>query len=134
LADEQQALVVLRFRDGQTQRCSLLGGFHPRDEDQLEAVTTDGTEIVVPLSDLKAVFFLKNPRQRQIDIDTPIDPVTKGAAKARVEFFDGEIIHGWVMDYSVANKGFYLYPTAADSNNERIFVVASALMTLAIEG
>jgi hypothetical protein len=134
MSDDQQAMmVVLRFRDGHAQRCTLQGDFRPKDEDQIEAVTADGTEIVVPLTDLKAVFFLKNPRRRQLELDGPSQtPV--GSAMAQVEFFDGEVIHGRVKDYSVANKGFFLYPTAPDSNNERIFVVASALTTLAIEG
>jgi hypothetical protein len=111
----------------------LQGDFRPKDEDQIEAVTTDGTEIAVPLADLKAVFFLKNPRRRQLELDSTAQ-TPAGSAMAQVEFFDGEVINGRVKDYSVANKGFFLYPTAPDSNNERIFVVASALTTLAIEG
>jgi hypothetical protein len=130
---DQQTMVVLRFRDGHTQRCTLHGDFRPKDEDQIEAVTADGAEIAVPLADLKAVFFLKNPRHRQLEIDSPTR-APAGSAMAQVEFFDGEVINGRVKDYSVANKGFFLYPTATDSNNERIFVVASALTTLAIEG
>jgi len=81
------------------------------------------------------VFFLKDPRQRELDIHGGEHAEKEpGMASARVEFFDGEIIRGRVKNYSVANHGFFLYPTVVDSNNARIFVVASALTTLAIEG
>jgi len=130
-----QESVVLRFRDGRTQRCVLTSEFRPRHEDVLTICDQDGQELSVALDELKAVFFLKSPRRREVDAhtDTPAD-VEPGMASARVEFFDGEIIRGRVQNYSVADRGFFLYPTAVDSNNARIFVVASALTTLAIEG
>ena len=36
--------------------------------------------------------------------------------------------------YTVADSGFFLYPSSVESNSERIFVVARALRTLTIEG
>ena len=54
-------------------------------------------------------------------------------ASARVEFFDGEVIHGRVAQYSVEEHGFFLFPTAPESNNEKIFVVVQALKTLYVE-
>ena len=53
---------------------------------------------------------------------------------AKVEFFDGEIIRGRVTQYTVADAGFFLFPTALESNNDRIFVVATALDTVSIDG
>ena len=42
-------------------------------------------------------------------------------APARVEFFDGEIIHGLVQEYRMEDSGFFLYPTSPESNNEKVF-------------
>ncbi len=133
-SDAPQTL-VLRYRDGHAVRCTLQGEFTPKDDDVIEVSTVEGDDIEVPLSELKAVFFLKDPRRRGVEMELgqPSQP-PPGTAPARVEFFDGEIVHGRVQNYSVANRGFFLYPTSMESNNERIFVMAAALSTLAIEG
>jgi hypothetical protein len=55
-------------------------------------------------------------------------------APARVEFFDGEIIHGVVQEYRMEDSGFFLFPTSPESNNELVFVVAGAINTLSLEG
>ncbi len=126
--------VVLRFRDGRAVPCRLVEGFTPGAE-ALEAVLEDGTRLTVALDELKAVFFLKDPKRRRVEmeLDGPAPEVPPGAP-ARVEFQDGEIIHGRVEQYSIADRGFFLYPVARESNNERIFVVATALTSLVIEG
>jgi hypothetical protein len=101
----------------------------------LDAETPEGDSVKVEVDALKAVFFLKDPQRRDADmvIGMPKQDLP-GGALARVEFFDGEVIHGRMASYSVADSGFFLYPTSLDSNNERIFVVARALQTLSIEG
>jgi hypothetical protein len=133
MAELQDGGVVLRYRDGRATRCTLAEAFAP-DADIVEVITEDGERTDVEVSDLKAVFFLKNPRQRHREMTlnerAGEEPV---GAVAKVEFFDGEIMRGRVQQYSVANRGFYLYPTALESNNERVFVVALALTTVSIE-
>ena len=126
--------VVLHFRDGVTDHCRLSADFTPRDI-EIEVESDDGGRRRVHVSDLKAVFFLKHPRQRERDLEgnTP-DAGHLASPVARVEFFDGEIIRGRVTHYSVENTGFWLYPSALDSNNERIFVVARSLQTVSLEG
>jgi hypothetical protein len=125
---------LLRYRDGHAAHCTLEGDFTPRDT-EIRVVTEDGLHEAISVLGLKAVFFLKDPRRRTLELESGVheDP-THGMALARVEFFDGEIIRGRVEGYSVDNSGFFLYPTTADSNNERVFVVARALQTVAIEG
>ena len=128
------ATVVLRYRDGHAARCLLAREFSPRSA-VVEVVDTEGHELQVDVDELKAVFFLKDPRQRDAQLElgtTPNEP--RGSSVARAEFFDGEVMGGRVETYSVQDKGFYLFPTSVDSNNERVFVVASALNTLSIEG
>jgi hypothetical protein len=101
----------------------------------VEAETVDGDRVRVDVDALKAVFFLKDPQRRDADmvIGRP-GGRRSGGALARVEFLDGEVIQGRMESYSVADSGFFLYPTSLESNNERIFVVARALRTLSIEG
>jgi hypothetical protein len=108
--------------------------FTPSDR-TVEAESEDGDTVHVGVEQLKAVFFLKDPLRREFELqlghsaDAP-----PGGAPARVEFFDGEIIHGRMESYAVEDLGFFLYPTSLESNNERVFVVAGALSTLSIEG
>lgn len=130
---ESTQVLVLHFRDGHTARCTLTNDFSP-SRPVLVVEDADGIVRDVDVDELKAVFFLKERRRREADMrlgSSSAEP--PHGAQARVEFFDGEIIKGLVQHYSVANKGFFLYPTAPESNNERIFVVASALTMVDIE-
>jgi hypothetical protein len=126
--------VVLRFRNGNLSRGVLTREFTPLDF-ALEAESEDGEKLQVNISDLKAVFFLKDPgrREAEMQIGTVVGETPQGAP-ARVEFFDGEIIHGVVQEYRMENSGFFLYPTSPESNNEKIFVVARSINTLTLEG
>ena len=126
--------VVLRFRDGHLTRCILMREFTPLDF-AVEAETDDGETIQINISDLKAIFFLKDPRRRGAEMQVGVRVGEPSAgAPARVEFFDGEIVHGRVQEYRMENSGFFLYPTSPESNNEMIFVVARAINTLSLEG
>ena len=126
--------VVLRYRDGHLHRCTLTREFTPLDF-AVEAEGDDGETIQVNISDLKAIFFLKDPRRReaQMQLGATVGDSPAGAP-ARVEFFDGEIVHGRVEEYRMENSGFFLYPTSPESNNEMIFVVARSINTLSLEG
>jgi hypothetical protein len=126
--------IVLRYRDGNLSRCVLAREFTPLDF-AVEAECASGELLRVNISDLKAVFFLKDPRRRQAEMElgTMADQPPAGAP-ARVEFFDGEIIHGVVHEYRMEDSGFFLYPTSPESNNELVFVVARAINTLSLEG
>ena len=130
----ERGSVVLRYRDGHALRCALTSEFDPGAK-VVEAESVDGDRVRVEVEALKAVFFLKDPLRRDADmvIGRP-EGRRAGGALARVEFFDGEEIQGRMESYSVADSGFFLYPTSLESNNERIFVVARALRTLSIEG
>jgi len=126
--------VVLHYRDGSTCRGQLLRDFSPGDH-FVEVKTTDDKDIRVEFEALKAVFFIKDPRRRDLEVQISSMDILKTAtgASARVEFFDGEVVHGRGAQYSVEEHGFFLFPTAPESNNERIFVVVQALKTLYVE-
>jgi hypothetical protein len=132
-ADEKRTEVVLHYRSGQTVRCWLLQEFTP-GVSRVEAEAADGEVLQIPLQELKAVFFLKDVRRRRLEMHTGENSSGEPrGAKARVEFADGEIINGRVGHYSVDDLGFFLQPSAVESNNDRVFVVASALYSVDID-
>jgi len=115
--------VVLRYRDGRTERASL----EPIDasHEVLRVTRDDGGEVEeVPFSQMKAVFFpltdAANPR-----------PVTANGSTIAVEFSDGEVIRG-IANYNPERNGFFLYPHDR-SKNDRIFVVNSAIVSIEVE-
>ena len=133
MAESKGNEVVLRFRDGHTTRGSLTREFTPRDS-AIEAETGGGEMLRINISDLKAVFFLKDPGRRDAEFEIGGTERPVAGAPARVEFFDGEVIHGRVEEYTMENSGFFLYPASPGSNSEKVFVVAQALHTLSLEG
>ncbi len=112
--------VVLRFRDGRTERVGL-EPFDPQRE--VVVVRREDGPGEVPFSLLKAVFF---PRV------TPDDKLeAPSGSTLAVEFTDGEVIRG-IAHYNPERNGFFLVPHDR-SKNERIFVVNSAISSIEVE-
>jgi hypothetical protein len=113
--------VVLRFRDGRTDRVDL----DPIDatRELLIVHRENGEQAEIPFGELKAVFF---PRLLP---DEQLDPAS--GSTIAVEFNDGEVIRG-IAHYNPERNGFYLFPLDR-SKNDRIFVVNSAIMSIEVE-
>lgn len=113
--------VVLRYRDGRTERVAL----DPIDptREMIVARRDDGASSEVPFTDLKAVFF---PRTAP---DEPLEPAS--GMRITVEFNDGEVIRG-AAHYNPERNGFFLFPDDR-SKNDRIFVVNSAIVSIEVE-
>lgn len=113
--------VVLRFRDGHTERASAA----QTDVDkQVVRVERDGESASeVSFASLKALFF---PR---LDPAQSLEEAV--GSTIAVEFADGEVIRG-VAHYNPERSGFTLFPHDR-SKNERIFVVTSAIVSLEVE-
>jgi hypothetical protein len=113
--------VVLRYRDGRTERATL----DPIDptREVLTVTADDGATSDVPFSALKAVFF---PRSQP---DEALEEAS--GSMLAVEFADGEVIRG-LAQYNPERNGFFLFPIDR-SKNERIFVVNSAIMSIEVE-
>lgn len=112
--------VVLRYRDGRTERVTL----DPIDvERQICTVRRDGGEAAdVSFVELKAVFFPQ----------TATGPVEQASgSELSVEFADGEVIRG-IAHYNPEKNGFFLFPLDR-SKNDRIFVVNSAIVSIEVE-
>jgi hypothetical protein len=111
--------VVLRYRDGRTERAALA----PIDATrEVLTVQRDGEAGEVPFSQLKAVFFLHSDETRIR---------TASGSTIAVEFSDGEVIRG-TANYNPERNGFFLYPHDT-SKSERIFVVNSAIASIEVE-
>ena len=113
--------VVLRYRDGRTQRATLMTA--DGDREVFRITEESGKPAEVPFGSLKAVFF------PQTDPDKPLEAAT--GSELAVEFADGEVIRG-IAQYNPARNGFFLYPLDR-SKNDRIFVVNSAIMSIEVE-
>lgn len=112
--------VVLRYRDGRTERVAL----EPIDPSREVVVARrDDGPAEVPFSDLKAVFF---PRTEP---DGALEPAS--GMQIAIEFNDGEVIRG-TAHYNPERNGFFLFP-ADRSKNDRIFVVNSAIVSIEVE-
>lgn len=111
--------VVLRFRDGRTERATL----EPIDptREKLTVRHDDGTESEVDFSELKAVFFPHVASQ---------EPEPASGLQISVEFSDGEVIRG-TAHYNPERNGFFLFPDDR-SKNDRIFVVNSAIVSIEV--
>jgi hypothetical protein len=113
--------VVLRYRDGRTERATLV----ETDVDQqiVRVKRDDGANDELPFSELKALFF---PRTGQ---DDALEPAS--GSTIAIEFADGEVIRG-VAQYNPERNGFFLFPLDR-SKNDRIFVVNSAIVSIEVE-
>jgi hypothetical protein len=126
--------VVVHYADGRIER-GYTSDFQPgRDVFHL-VVKTDESEKSIPItiSDLKAVFFVKElegrgraSSQEKKDFDDFKNEKIVGK-KVKVEFNDSEIICGLTLGYSPKRKGFFFTPIEKESNNERIFAILSSV-------
>jgi hypothetical protein len=129
-----QNRIVVRYADGR-----ILKG-HAADFLPTKALfhltTTDrpgANPVEIRLAEVKAVFFVKDLRgntnyhERQ-DFDPAHRPV---GHKIRVKFNDGEILVGTTQGYEPERLGFFVIPADPESNNERCFIVSSAVKNVA---
>lgn len=124
--------VVVHYADGKIER-GYTSDFQP-NKDVFHLVVQDEnaeTSVPITISDLKAVFFVKDLRgrgrassQEKRDFSDAQNDKLVGK-KVKVEFKDGEVICGLTLGYSPKRKGFFFTPIEEQSNNERIFAVLS---------
>ena len=121
--------IVARYTDGQ-----LLKGYTPDfhgSKSQFSVWPAQDAapheQVVVPLARLKAVFFV---REFGGDPDYVEQKVFESAGHGRrieVTLLDGEVLVGTTLNYGAGGTGFFIVPADPRANNERVFVVASAV-------
>lgn len=119
--------IVARFADGR-----LLKGttqdFAP-GKDAFHVIGSEGgaRPVKVAVPELKAVFFVKswvgNAAYNELkEFGGPVP-----GRKVQVTFKDGETLVGSTQGYQPDRPGFFLVPADPQSNNDRIYVVATAV-------
>lgn len=127
--------VIARFADGRILR-GYLEKFVATDETVSIDDDSSGRQSI-RLSDLKAIFYVKTFEGDKAYSDRKsFAYATAKGKKVFVRFFDGESMMGhiegdvpWEKGFFLEQKkgGFFLIPVDNQSNNIKVFVVASAV-------
>jgi hypothetical protein len=93
----------------------------------------------IRLEDLKALFHVKTWGRKDKHIGQVAGfPEGKRESKRPrrpqvktvLEFYDGEKIFGYSLDYDPGRQGFYVVPADPSDNNRAIYVVHSSLVNI----
>ena len=127
--------IVAHFTDGRTQR-GYTHDFQPT-ADSFHLLPSEGGGIptTVRLTDLKALFYVKDYgfMRRQVDRAKKFGENRPPGQKIVVEFKDGEKIWGHTEQYSAESRGFFFIPADSQENNTRIFIVNSSVKKIHFE-
>ncbi len=136
-----QAKLVAHFKDGQIAK-GFSRDFDP-GRDSFHIVRREGrvaSSLPIKLDDLKALFHVKTwgrkdrHRGREVSGFPPAPdaerPKEISFVKTVLEFYDGEKIFGYSLDYDPNRKGFYVLPADPQDNNQKIFVLTSSLVNI----
>lgn len=121
--------VVARYLDGRVLKGSTRDFSPNRISFHIEV---EGTGEIVELRcrQLKALFFvhtLDGDSTRQDLRGFVAGPAeTAQGRKIAVRFRDNEFVCGYTLSWSPDRDGFFMFPSDAGSNNQRIYVVASS--------
>lgn len=126
--------LILRRRDGTMLRCTSRIPFSAAFQ-QITVLDEDGKVLKYPLSDLKAIFFVKdfegNPHYKAGKEFGEGSP--RAGKICSVSFHDGEVIKGRVLNLAEEKTGFFLYPADPLDNNEKVFIVRSHDLKVTME-
>jgi len=130
--------IVVKYQNGEIVK-GWTGDFRPNREvfhlyPLKEYEYGEGEVLEVKLSSLKAVFFVKdykgNKNYKKVRTFKGQSKVTPTQRKIVVTFKDGENVYGTSHSYGPNREGFFVYPIDTEDNNERIFVVQSAIESI----
>jgi hypothetical protein len=119
--------VVARYLDGTVLK-GTTQDFSP-GRAVFHLATEQGPPAKVPLTQLKAIFFVRDlngdPQRKDVKGFIASAAETAHGRKIAVRFLDGEVLCGHSLSYSPHRDGFFLFPSDSSSNNLRVFVVAA---------
>ncbi len=87
----------------------------------------NGDRLQLKLENVKAIFIVKN---YDGDMDykyTYKNVLLWGGMKIRISFKDNEVMIGYIPFHINGAKGFFVTPADIDGNNEKVFVIKSAI-------
>jgi hypothetical protein len=119
--------VVARFNDGRTV-CGYTNNFHPtKTQLHLSPNPRQGESTVIPLSALKALFFVREFAGDPTLVEAKAFAEPTQGRRIEVTFRDHEIVVGSTLSYRGAGNGFFLQPADPRSNNLRVFVTPAGM-------
>src|SRR5882724_2900248 len=124
--------VVVHLKDGNLLR-GAVARFPPRGSVFHLTVLPGSTLKPVDLADVKAVFFVKEFHGKPGYRESKAFPGSSGSGlsgRVRVLCEDGEVLVGYCPVYQAGQGGLFLYPPDRNSNNERVYLLASAIRKL----
>jgi hypothetical protein len=120
--------VVARFRNGAVVR-GYTNDFHPSKAHlHVTLENTDRDPVFLELSQLKAVFFVRQFAGDSSRVDRNEFDHGRHGRKIEVVFEDGEVLRGTTLAYRTDGSGFFVIPADAASNNRRVFVSPGATL------
>jgi hypothetical protein len=122
--------IVARYQDGRLLK-GFTHDFHPSRPhfslwSSIDAAPSE--RVVIPSAQLKAVFFVRDFEGDPAHTDERVfDATHAGGRRLEVMFADGEVVVGSTLNYRPDGVGFFLNPADRRGNNQRVFVVSSAI-------
>lgn len=118
--------VIARFRDGHLVR-GYTADFHPsKPQLHLSAEPNSSDTVFLQLSQLKALFFVRDFTGDQTRVDRQEFGAAPQGRKVVITFNDGETLLGSTLGYRGEGNGFFVHPADPRSNNLRVFVAPGA--------
>ena len=121
--------IVARHADGKILK-GYTQDFHPSKPQfslwpSINATPKERT--VVPVRQLKAVFFVRDFNGNPNHQERKAFAVRGQGRRVEVTFTDGETILGTTLNYRPDCQGFFVSPADPSGNNTRIYVVSKAV-------
>lgn len=123
--------MVVRYVDGKIVKGYTLDFFPNKDQFHLQPLDKSAGQepLKIMVKDLKAIFFVRDftgnadysERRNFVETDRA------QGRKIEVLFKDGEQMVGSTMGYDRSRLGFFIVPVDMQGNNERVYVVQSAI-------
>ena len=123
--------LVLKYKNGEIIK-GQTANFSP-NRNIFHLQTLDGENTEVDVENLKSIFYVKDFSGNENREDAYIDTIAGGGKKLEVLFHDGEKLIGYSQNYSADRAGFFLVPADKGNNNERIFVINSAVKEVTLQ-
>ena len=118
--------VVAQLSDGRVV-CGYTSDFHPsKTHLHLSPHLQDGEITVMPLSQLKALFFVREFTDDPTLVEPKFFSETQGG-KMEVTFCDNEVVVESTLSYRTERHGFFLRPADPTSNYLGVFVTIAGM-------